>query len=809
MDKIDFSEISREDIINAFNRYDELKIKNELNTKRKAKEYLLFHNSKEYPHKYIVGIAYGLKYNQELLDNNLYNSTGNHKASAQWCVERNGFLLYADKKYKKYLQKKYDNQTTINTYYSDLKKAVKIFQNIRGIEDKNLHEVFEIMQNGSVNFEEYDKSQKELGFDDRHLFSTLKTKAKIYLEALNEGDEMNEREENLKKIVKLFCEKWDNTNELWRKDYLENLPSKYREFKINISFGKGVRLSEPKLPYMNFLKDGFVTNKGVYPYISYEYKNNTFEVGLGKSRENNPGVNHKIVEAIDNYPSKKISINNIDEVISTLNVAIDDFINFIKIEDSLTISPYKDKKNLSKIQPLNQILYGPPGTGKTYNTINKALEIIFEKEDKDELVFYNFDFYKKEISYNEALQIDDENIKRKVLKNIFEHYIGNQIEFITFHQSYGYEEFIEGIKAIPVGKDGNENDEMIYDVVDGIFKNISNNAKNSIIKNSNKKIHYKLNAPSINIQAEMIEIDKDNFKVLKGSKIRKDEAPSFKNYNYSKLRVDVLKEAKLKEESEYFILEEDYLFQSQSAASSVILGRMSNGLIDWKIDNTIDISNKKINKNYILIIDEINRGNISKIFGELLTLIEPSKRLGEDEALEVKLPYSNDTFGIPSNLYIIGTMNTADRSIALMDTALRRRFHFEEMMPDLEAVSDIIVEDIEVCKLLDNINKRIEYLYDRDHTIGHAYFMGLENKDEDEKKIELDNIFRNKIIPLLQEYFYDDWEKIRMVLGDGFIKKDKFESKIFDEEFRGTDYIEDEKFKYSIMEEFDYSKLRK
>lgn len=154
-------------------------------------------------------------------------------------------------------------------------------------------------------------------------------------------------------------------------------------------------------------------------------------------------------------------------------------------------------------------------------------------------------------------------------------------------------------------------------------------------------------------------------------------------------------------------------------------------------------------------------------------------------------------------------MNTADRSIALMDTALRRRFHFEEMMPKLDVVKHITVKNIEIYKLLDNINKRIEYLYDRDHTIGHAYFMGLENLNEDKKKVELDNIFRNKIIPLLQEYFYDDWEKIRMVLGDGFIKKEEFESSIFDEEFRSTDYIEGEKFKYTISKDFDYSKLGK
>lgn len=338
--------------------------------------------------------------------------------------------------------------------------------------------------------------------------------------------------------------------------------------------------------------------------------------------------------------------------------------NFI-IEEEMDSMIENNETTISK----NTILYGPPGTGKTYHTAYYSVSIC-DEVSMEEL---------QDWSYSAVLHRFNE-LKEE-----------GRIAFVNFHQSYGYEEFIEGIR--PVMANHEKSHSLDYEITAGVFKQFC--------------------------------------------------------------------------------------------------------------EHSLETSEPSV-----FIIDEINRGNISKIFGELITLIEVTKRKGEKEELLATLPYSKEEFGVPSNVYILGTMNTADRSISLMDTALRRRFEFVEMMPNPSVVSDIVVEQnglkVNVAEILSLINRRIEFLFDREHTIGHAFFTPL--KEEGMNTIEnLAGIFRNSIIPLLQEYFYEDYEKIRLVLGDDGKENETFQfitkEKLKPQELFSSTFGLEETMSYAINEE--------
>lgn len=365
--------------------------------------------------------------------------------------------------------------------------------------------------------------------------------------------------------------------------------------------------------------------------------------------------------------------------------------------------------------PKNLILYGPPGTGKTHKTAEITLKIC---------------------GYWEERLSED----RKELMNRFQMLQKQgQVEFITFHQSFSYEEFVEGIRAIVV------NDQVKYEVKDGVFKEICKKALNSPFSKGGLIEGYEL----VDVNEHLIYV-KNSANVI------------------SPIPYDLVEEAAKNVLEDKITLEDIHTGRNKEITSqkydNYILGYKSilKALVKHYIEKLKSV--QSTDKNYVLIIDEINRANISKVFGELITLIEDDKRIGEGNynSLRVKLPYSKEHFGVPKNLYIIGTMNTTDRSIALMDIALRRRFEYVEIMPDTTILHPVTFNDnqIEINKLLDIINKRITVLLDREHTIGQALFLNIHNMKD------LVNAFRKKLIPLLQEYFYEDWEKISLVLGD-------------------------------------------
>ena len=393
--------------------------------------------------------------------------------------------------------------------------------------------------------------------------------------------------------------------------------------------------------------------------------------------------------------------------------------------------------------PLNQILFGAPGTGKTYHTKKMAVEIINGKKART----------REEINkeYEELIE-------------------AGQIVFTTFHQSLSYEDFIEGIK--PETIDGN----VTYEVKDGIFKQLCSRAIEQKPKNSDIEI-YDFDKGWNDLIAEVEQnFLSDSMLLLpiltqdKGvyvTEITDNGNLKIKPKN-SRLDIDYIVSYNRTKKLQEAFPDLSVVKNIDKEFRSVIGG--SNSTAYWAvlnyINNKIKENNKEIDyeepKNNVLIIDEINRGNVSAIFGELITLLEEDKRKGNPEHTEVKLPYSGDNFSVPNNVYIIGTMNTADRSVEALDTALRRRFSFVEMQPNPEILSE--VENVDLSKLLKTINQRIELLIDKDHQIGHSYFIGIQNI------VDLQRTFKDKIIPLLEEYFYGDFGKIGLVLGGEFIK---------------------------------------
>ncbi|ELM6504544.1 AAA family ATPase, partial [Campylobacter coli] len=623
-------------------------------------------------------------------------------------------------------------------------------------------------------------------------------------------------------------------------DFLKNYG-----FCVKLSYGKG---TISKIPWIIFIRTDtqeYKASYGIYVYCGIKRENGEIIVCIGESEDKT--INYLAKNKVDDYNTqfnKKTydykNLNNdidliIDKIIENMQWFAKLPLNEIQDRNDLSksnnkeirndgseMSNKKENKNLS----LNQILYGPPGTGKTYHTIDKALEILgenLESRDRDEKKA-KFDEYVKD----------------------------GQIVFITFHQSYGYEEFVEGIKPM-INNEANSQ-EIQYEIKDGIFKDICNRALENY-ENSN------LNTEELREKIKLREkVEKFLNRLLETNEpISKTKGGNFFINSFNNNTIEIYSEDverfdgifKLSLSTFITLLKSNIEFNSAVEMFKKVFDRdyadrthtyyfnLVNKFKEYEKQAVLKTEDNKISSNslnsYIIIIDEINRGNVSKIFGELITLIEPSKRIGESEELKVTLPYSGKKFGVPKNVYILGTMNTADRSITSLDTALRRRFEFVEMMPDPDLLKNVFIcKDVEnpnkdedylgddaktegfaeiLQNILISINKRIEFLLDREKTIGHAFFMSEAvkfNKDnwckpdkyEEDWYVlsisKLKSIFQNKIIPLLQEYFYNDYALISAVLNDnGMIEKCEKDDKYL-QKIKNLDNVDSEKIIYNI-----------
>ncbi|GAO35626.1 hypothetical protein SCT_1017 [Sulfuricella sp. T08] len=471
--------------------------------------------------------------------------------------------------------------------------------------------------------------------------------------------------------------------------------------------------------------------------------------------------------------------------------------DFSESEPMNTNNPETHLPNVS----LNQIIYGPPGTGKTYSTALRAVQICapdWPSDASDPEVRAKYEEFRK----------------------------AGRISFVTFHQSYGYEDFVEGLRPVL-----QTSGQVSYSVVPGAFRRACDSARLPNLVDpglsgkplqERKIFKMSLGASWNDEGVKVFKYCLENRCVLMGwgadvdfsdcgnaesiGEKLKQEAPDIDKFKSQVAFVDRFKNELavgdilvvshgnkafrgIAEVTGEYEFDEDgpfhqarpvkwlAVFESGRPASEVnakdFTMRSLHQLHDVNYEGLqallVPASEFEEAQPHVLIIDEINRANISKVFGELITLLEPDKREGMPNAITLKLAYSGDDFTVPSNLYVLGTMNTADRSIALLDTALRRRFEFEELQPDYETLPGGLVEGVDLRAMLKAMNDRIEYLYDRDHTIGHAYFMGVDSLEK------LQRVFRHKIIPLLQEYFYEDWAKVRLALNDkdgAFIKED-------------------------------------
>ena len=647
---------------------------------------------------------------------------------------------------------------------------------------------------------------------------------------------------------------------------IDGMPLEQRD-KFNFAIGRLVRSNDTKAALVRAFSDLLEINEKPQALQFGERNNIIFSArSVSHPNESTPIQINYINKIWEDFTGRKLLIDN-----DSFNMGdvYNDYSNFFGVlfdkftdwgwepEDWIDVQCYlwalKGREETDNVEDgplsdkepktMNMILYGPPGTGKTYATASEALKLCGESvpdNPKDLMELY-----------------------RKLLER-------GRIEFVTFHQSMSYEDFVEGRQPRTGSEDDGDAASAGFrlETEPGIFRRIAKRAEAS---KGHSSENFTLNE------------EQRVFKMSIGNSNDPDEAHLFNdaiNDGYAILGFDDIdwspekyaeKEAILKKVQEEnrndsvkvtrnsAKLKAPYTFRNRVRVGDIVVVTKGNGLfraigkfsgdyefhprlipdyshkrkVDWfwvesggvpaseiyskrftqlsiyqleKSDLKIPALEHYVNSGqaygsespepFVLIIDEINRANISKVFGELITLLETDKRIGMPNEIKVRLPYSGDMFGVPPNLYIIGTMNTADRSIALLDTALRRRFVFREMMPDPDML-DKNVGGIDLCCLLKVINERVEYLYDREHQIGHSYFLDCKSK------AHVDYVMRHKVIPLLAEYFFDDWAKVAAVLGDA--DSDEYDGSFLKcTKLNAPPGYNNERFRWELRTEFNY-----
>lgn len=618
---------------------------------------------------------------------------------------------------------------------------------------------------------------------------------------------MSDEVTNIISLVKEFVNQ-AKTDDLKYRKYKTSIAFKNVNLVTKASFGQGTKA---KVPWYSIMKPGQTTSNGYYPVYLLDLEAKVLVLAYGISEESKPLVSwDKLVIAdktqvrntnnMANITSKYPSSYVFKEYFLSENLTIEPTEKMLADDLRQILVSYVDcielgkndrnnliKEEMCEVNILNSkkqiILYGPAGTGKTYST-KKIIEAHSDKEYED---------------------------------------IKDRVKFVTFHQSFAYEDFIEGIKP---NLDDNSSD-VSYRVENGVFKEL---CEKSIVSNtqlveqtyqkiSNDCDFWKIslgdsqtkeasivydycienncialgwdeNAKNSMFRRFKNEIKKGDFVFVSNGnrKIKalgqvtgdfreEDTEIGYRNYRDVKWIIKDLDVSTDRLFDSYFSQMSFYSLDNNmpdiEKLNEILKGHSTVEYSEITIKQWLENFYKKTiqerkehfeknSQNHYLIIDEINRGNISKIFGELITLLESSKRLGEKDELKTTLPYSKEEFGIPPNLYIIGTMNTSDKSIAHLDIALRRRFGFVEMLPSYN--KDIIVND-KCRELLQELNRRIEILLDKDHLIGHSFFC-------DKSLDDIPTIMQNEIVPLLEEYFYGDYEKIQLILGNKNIFKE-------------------------------------